>query len=470
MVPDLPAFSSTVSGSTETVIRGPHLPNGLLARLAAPALPMASLTLPLVIFLPEYYANALGMNLALVGLLFTIVRLGDLIFDPLVGSLMDRTETRWGQFRPWLVIGAPTVMTGVALLFMARPGVGAVRLVTGLVLAYIGYSIVILAQMGISSGLTPDYRERSRVFAWWQVFNTAGLILVMAMPAVAARWIAGDGGFTVRVMGWFVLVTTPITIMIALPGLREGLRPHVLHKTGFADYLTLLRVGSTRQLLLVQALLGLGLGISAAVFIFFFTILKQVPREYIGLQFVSFYIVGICSAPLWTLVANRVGKHRALGLGALGFSSYMLVMLAMPPGSRFFFGLSGLLGGSMACAADMLPRSIMSDVIDEDNLAAGHDRTGILFALLTVTHKLGQAVSIGVVFIALAFLGFKAPAGASNGALALNGLWVLYGILPALFYAVAGVFLLVRFRLTPERHAEIQAALAVRGSAAAGLA
>jgi Na+/melibiose symporter-like transporter len=427
---------------------------------------MSSLTLPLIIFLPEYYANALGMNMALVGLLFTIVRLADLVFDPLVGSLMDRTETRWGQFRPWLAIGAPTVMAGVTLLFMARPGVGPMHLVIGLVLAYVGYSIVILAQMGISSGLTPDYRERSRVFAWWQVFNTAGLVLVMAAPVVFAPWIAGDSGFTVRVMGWFVLVTTPISIVVALTGPREGSHLRDLRKSSFADHLTLLRVPSTRQILLAQALLGLGLGISAAVFIFFFTILKQVSREYVGLQFVGFYIVGICAAPVWTMVANRVGKHRALALGAFGFASYMLVMLAMPRGSLLFFLLSGLLGGTVACAVDMLPRSIMSDVIDEDNLAAGHDRTGMLFALLTVTHKLGQAISIGVVFVALALLGFNATAGSGNGALALNGLWVLYGILPALLYGAAGVFLLVRFRLTPERHAEIQAALAVRGSTA----
>jgi Na+/melibiose symporter-like transporter len=200
------------------------------------------------------------------------------------------------------------------------------------------------------------------------------------------------------------------------------------------------------------------------VFIFFFTILKQVSREYVGLQFVGFYIVGICAAPVWTLVANRVGKHRALAYGACGFAAYMLLMLAMPPGSLLFFLLSGLLGGTVACAVDMLPRSIMSDVIDEDNLAAGHDRTGRLFALLTVTHKLGQAVSIGVVFVALALMGFKASAGGSNDALALKGLWVLYGIVPALLYAAAGVFLLLRFRLTPERHAQIRAALAVRRS------
>src|SRR3546814_8118742 len=89
---------------------GQTISNRLLASLAAPALPMAALTLPLIIYLPEFYANALGLDLAVVGLIFTIVRLADLFFDPFVGGLMDRSRSRWGQFRPWLIVGAPLVM------------------------------------------------------------------------------------------------------------------------------------------------------------------------------------------------------------------------------------------------------------------------------------------------------------------------------------------------------------------------
>src|SRR3546814_2995824 len=81
-----------------------------LVSLAAPALPMAALTLPLIIYLPEFYANALGLDLAVVGLIFTVVRLADLFFDPFVGGLMDRSRSRRGQFRPWLIVGAPLVM------------------------------------------------------------------------------------------------------------------------------------------------------------------------------------------------------------------------------------------------------------------------------------------------------------------------------------------------------------------------
>jgi Na+/melibiose symporter-like transporter len=442
----------------------PRLPNRILAALAAPALPMAALTLPLIIYLPEFYANALGIDLAVVGLIFTVVRLADLLFDPFIGGLMDRSRTRFGQFRPWLVVGAPLVMAGTYMLFMAERGVGPVYLACGLVIAYVGYSIVILAQMGLGAGITPDYRERSRVFAWWQIFNTLGLILVMLMPVVFADRIANDSGFTVRTMGWFVLATVPVTILVAVLAIREPDRLQQTHGGRAADYFSLLTVRSTRLVLLAQVLIGLGLGISAAVFLFFFTMLKGVPREYVGLQFVGFYIVGICAAPLWSMLANRIGKHRALMYGSIGFASYMLLMLAMPPGSMWFFGLAAIWGGTMACAADMLPRSMMADVADEDRLESGHDRTGMLFALLTVTLKLGQALSIGIVYFALDLIGFNPRSGLDNPSGALTGVTILYGIVPAALYFGAA-FALRKFALTPERHAEIREALLQRTGA-----
>ena len=434
-----------------------------LAALAMPALPMSALALPMIIFLPEFYAHTLGLNLAVVGFIFTVVRLADLLFDPFVGGLMDRTRTPWGQFRPWLLLGGPLVMVGTWMLFMARPGVGPVYLSVGLVIAYVGYSVVVLSQMGMGTAITQDYRERSRVFAWWMIFNTVGQILVMAMPVLFASQIANDSSFTVRTMGWFVLASVPVTIAVTVLFVREGEAPTQAHTARLRDYLGLFTLSSTRLLLLAQLLVGLGLGISAAVFLFFFTMLKQVPFAYVGLQFVAFYIVGVITAPLWSRLANRVGRHRALAIGCCGFAAYMVLMMAMPPGNLVYYFGMGLLGGSMACSVDMLPRSMMADVSDEDRLATGQDRTGMLFALLTVTQKFGQAMSIGVVYFALDLIGFKAGS-AANSAAALNGVSILYGIVPGMLY-LASAFVVSRFGLTPERHDTIRAALAARGVA-----
>jgi Na+/melibiose symporter-like transporter len=437
-----------------------HLSGFRLAALAMPALPMSALSLPLIIFLPEFYAHTLGINLAVVGIIFTVVRLADLAFDPFVGGLMDRTRTRWGQFRPWLVLGGPLVMIGTWMLFMARPGVGPVYLSFGLVIAYVGYSIVVLGQMGMGAAITQDYRERSRVFAWWMVFNTMGQILVMAMPVFFADRIANDSSFTVRTMGWFILASVPVTIAVTVLFVREGAAPVRTEQARLRDYANLLTLSSTRLLLGAQLLLGLGLGISAAVFLFFFTMLKQVPFAYVGLQFVAFYIVGAITAPVWSMIANRIGRHRALAIGCCGFAAYMMLMMAMPPGNLVYFFGMGLLGGTMACSADMLPRSMMADVADEDRLATGQDRTGMLFALLTVTHKFGQAMSIGVVYFALDLIGFKAGSTANSTA-ALTGVSLLYGVVPGVLY-IAAALVVSRYRLTPARHDEIRARLAVQ--------
>lgn len=428
--------------------------NALLAALAAPALPMSALSLPMIIYLPEFYAHSLGLNLAVVGFIFTVVRLADLLFDPFVGGLMDRTRTRWGQFRPWLILGAPLVMIGTWMLFMATPGVGPVYLSFGLVIAYVGFSIVILSQMGMGASITHDYRERSRVFAWWMIFNTIGQILVMGMPVLFADQIANDSAFTVRTMGWFVLASVPVTILVTVLFVREGDVPTASHTAKLRDYLGLFGLSSTRKLLLTQLLVGLGLGISAAVFLFFFTMLKGVPFEYVGLQFVCFYLVGVSTAPLWSWLANRIGKHRALAIGCVGFAAYMLLMMVMPPNNIVYFFGMGLLGGTMACCADMLPRSMMADVADEDRFTTGQDRTGMLFALLTVTQKFGMALSIGVVYFALDLIGFKAGSS-DNSAAALRGVSILYGIVPAALY-VAAALTVARFGLTPERHDDIR--------------
>src|SRR3546814_10721782 len=94
---------------------------------SVPALPMAAMNLSLAVFLPQFYATHTAIPLTMIGFIFMMVRLGDLVFDPLLGIAIDRTATRIGRFRPWMLAGAPTVMMGAWLAYFPPPTAGAER-------------------------------------------------------------------------------------------------------------------------------------------------------------------------------------------------------------------------------------------------------------------------------------------------------------------------------------------------------
>lgn len=438
-------------------------PGRVLAALAGPALPMAAMTLPLTIFLPAFYATVIGLDLALVGIIFTVVRIADLFFDPFVGGLMDRTRTRHGRFRPWLAIGGPIVMAGAVMLFLASPGAGPGYLATALVIAYAGYSIVILSQMGMGAALSPDYHERSRVFAWWQIFNVGGIILVLVLPPLLSLVMPVDQTVTVRSMGAAVLVATPVSIAIALFMVPDrvpiGADSHA--RVPATAYFQLFRLTSVRILLGTVLVNGLALGVSASVFVFFFDLLKDIRPEELSLMLAAFSVVSICSAPLWAWLGRKLGKHWAMTLGGVCYTIYSLITVFMPERGFVLYGFAAVIGGFASCSIELLPRAMMADIADEDRLSSDADRSGMLYALLLITHKIGQAFAIGIVFSLLDVIGFDASAGDANGPGALLGILLLGGAIPALLY-LGGALLVFFYPLTAERHGEIRRTLEAR--------
>src|SRR3546814_17601234 len=89
----------------------------------------------------------------------------------------------------------------------------------------------------MGANIIPYTRARTRVFAWWQIFNSLGLVLVMLLPVFFAEQMVNDSSFTGRTMGGFVLATVPITIAIAVLSIREGKAPSQVHEAKLRDYL-----------------------------------------------------------------------------------------------------------------------------------------------------------------------------------------------------------------------------------------
>ena len=203
---------------------------------------------------------------------------------------------------------------------------------------------------------------------------------------------------------------------------------------------------------------GLGLGISASVFVFFFALRKHISVEELSLMLAGFSIVSICSAPIWAWLGNRMGKHRALAMGGFCYALYSLIVTFMPERDFTLYAFAAVIGGFASCSSELLPRAMMADISDEDRLTSGADRSGTLYALMLITHKIGQAVAIGIVFVLLDLIGFDASAGRNNGTGALFGILLLGSVIPGLLYFGAGVTAFF-YPLSATRHAAIRRGL-----------
>jgi Na+/melibiose symporter-like transporter len=222
--------------------------NATLAAFAAPCLPMAALGLPLVVHLPHFFASTVGISLGTVTAIFLAVKLLDIAVDPILGSWMDKTRTKLGRFKPWMLLSIVILALATYMVFMP-PGLkaGPVYLAGWLLLIYIGFSVAVLGQTAWASVLSPDYDQRSRIYGFWTTGNVVGILLVLLLPViVTAR--GGNEAQGVAAMGWFIIILLPITIGLAVWRVPEPVPDKASHGK-FSDYIDFLKLASVRRLM-----------------------------------------------------------------------------------------------------------------------------------------------------------------------------------------------------------------------------
>jgi Na+/melibiose symporter-like transporter len=428
-----------------------------LALFALPCLGLAGIGLPLQVYLPPYYSADLGLNLSAVGVAFMVVRLFDIGIDPALGILMDRTRLPFGRFKTWMSAGVPLLMLASVVLFFAKPGVTATQLAIGLALAYGGWSVCVVAQTSWGALLSPSYNERSRIYGWWQMFNLLGLLLVLILPILTSYVVPGRVA-GIRAMGLWLLVLTPVSTALALLSVGEPPPAEGARLARMADVLELLRLSAVRRLLACDFLIGLAFGMTGALFVFFFTKVKGFDISFTNYGLLAYFLGGVLGGPLWTMLSNRVNKHSALICSCLGATAGLLLLYLTPNGNEPVAFIAVAAGGLPYAAPNQISRAMLADAADEDRLNNGADRTGLLYALVAATAKIGPALAVGVTFVGLDHLVGFDPNSDTNSPLAIRGLEAFFILLPAALFALA-TLCLIGYPLTRRRHDEIRKAL-----------
>lgn len=425
---------------------------------SAAAVAPQGLLLALTIHLPRYFAGHVGLGLAAVGAAFTIVRLLDIALDPMLGAAMDRTRTRLGRYKPWLILGAPILMGSSYMLFVAPVGAGELYLIAWLLVFYAAISIVQLAHAAWAGALSDDYRERSRIFGLAGSAGLLGSALVMLVPAAVSRWLGDDDTRGLHAMAIAMIVLVPVLTAVALV-VPERLRAQAPKgRVELREYVVMLWRPAMRRVIVADLALALGPGTLTPIFVFYWRDARGASLANVNLMLVLFMAAGLLGAPFWGAVAQRIGKHRAVIVSTVCFSLGQLGIVSLPAGSPL--ALPGMFVlGFFVSAFNLLVRAIVADVADEVRLDFGRERSGLLFAMVTSTQKVGGAVSVAITFWILAVIGYNPAGGSVNSPENLRGLEILYAAAPVVF-VLLGAAAFVGFPLTAQRHAQIRAELA----------
>ena len=440
-------------------------------------------------FLPFFYSNVFGLSLADAGVLMLVTRIWDAVSDPMMGIIADRTKTRWGKYRPYLLFFAlPFAVCGVLLFTTPENG--------KTVWAYVTYILMMTVYTGINvpygsllNVMTADSDEKSVLSSYRMFFAYGGSFIALFAweplcnmfdkSRVAVEGAGGLASISTNPAAWqnaMIVIASCCLVLFLLCFLLT--REHVRSESTVS-------VGTDLKLLLKNKPWWLLIG--AALASNLFNTVRGTTTAYF---FADYIVKTVEMAPQWAFlvsagiflsigeIANMVGVVLAVPMSKhLGKkSTYMLSMAALVGLSILFFFLPATTGGYWAMLAFQLVLSVFTgvisplvwsmyaDVADWSELKDGTASTGLIFSSASMAQKFGGAFGGSAVMWMLAAFGYSTVAGAVQTETAILGLRILMSWVPA---AVAALSILVVwfYPLTKKKMEGVQAELATRRAA-----
>lgn len=401
---------------------------------AFPAMPLAAFLQAMYFFLTPLYAVEMGLGTAVVGGIFFTAKMFDVVTDPLFGALSDRYETRWGRRRPWLVIGALILMLSIYMLFMPSGSVTATYFLGWLIFMYIGWTMTTVSHTAWAMELSADYDQRTHITGWLQVSVMIGLMLVALTPAILEQTGTPTHAEKTSAVAWMLIILLPLSVFVCLRSLDEPKVPPQ-PRIGFRRALAIVAGNwALLRLLTANAAITAAFAVVQSLFVFYVTYTLLLGER---TGFILFFLMvgGMAFIPVWVKLSDRFSKHRTMQLAVLYGMVVPVFLLFLPPGYVWLAVPAFFLVGAITSAHELLPRTMMADVCDQDQAESGAERMGLYYSLLQLSSKMAGGLMLGASYTVLAWIGFEP--GGENTQAAIEGVRYLIVFTPI------GAYLLV---------------------------
>ncbi len=421
-------------------------------------------------FLAYYYIDVLGIKDTSAGTLMATIPSLVALLNPVIGMIADRTNSRWGKFRPWILWGA--VPYGVlGYVMFANPGFG----VEGTLLyAYITYTLTLIAYAAINTPygalmgvMSPSSDDRTSLSSYRFACAFTGTLLIgWLVPWMKNVLIPAGGtpadGFR-NTMAIFAVISVGM-FLYTFFNTRERVVSSASQKSSLTDDVRDLGRNGPWMVLFFVAFLNLtNVGLRSGAGIFYFKYCVGSETSLGTFNFVGFlcFIAGALSTKLFT----RYFARRALMIGltiinALGIG---LCYFADPHNLPLLYALN-ILGSFAAGPTPAIVWSLYADTADYGEWKFGRRATGLVFSATVLAQKVGLAIGGAMIGWLFSYYGFVANAVQTPRS--LHGITMLFSVLPGTFALLAGLAI-VFYTLDETTVKQMERELAARKAAAA---
>lgn len=397
-------------------------------------------------FFIYYLTDIVGLSPLLAGLAFFIGKLWDGVNDPIMGVISDRTRSRFGRKRVYVLFGALPFAISFLLLWIiptdATQWVQFILATLSITLFATTYSIVVVPYMALVSVMTSDYDERTQITGLRAILSTFGTIAGGATAMLLSSF--SDEAVGIRTISLAFAVIALVALLIAALSVR-----HVndaprsdgeIIPFEWSSYIALVKERNVVVLLVLRILGAVGTGVLMASIPYFAdNILGSAGKSTIG---VAIYVATSAAAiPVWSKLTHHFDKRRLLLVGNLASAAVLLTIGFFIGEGQFTQFYAGCFFLGLAMSAYLLiPYSLVPDLVDYYESKTGERHESIFFGLWITSHQLGVSGTGLVLGLTFGLFGYDGAADVQSDA-ALTAVRLGLGLLPGLFLVIAAIVL-----------------------------
>ncbi len=408
-------------------------------------------------FLLFFYTDIFGILPAVAGTILLLARLWDAVNDPLMGMVADRTRTRWGKFRPYLLF-TPILFVPFAVASFSAPTLSMGGKIAWASITYIAFGMIYTASdvpfWALSSAITDDTNERNSVVTYPRFSATIAVAIatLATQPLIFLFSRAGKPASGYQMTAFIYSLLTVACFIVTFLFVKERVQPVKDEKSQFKDIFTIF--GSNKPLMLV-IISGFftGIGQTAKLSMLIYYAKYNLGNELLYTLFaginIPFILIGISTVPYFSRrfgkKATCIGYYTIYALGSLGF---FFVGWENFPLLLVFNCISSL---GMA-SPQVIQTAMIADTIEYGELKTGKRTEGTIFSSQTFLAKLTAAVTSVMIATSLASLGYLP--NVAQPLQVLKGIHALTAFIP-FFSSILGIIPIALYPLTESRHADI---------------